>query len=137
MVARELAQTIRPGRWTETKKRMNSIALLRKIALIEGVSFLILLFIAMPLKYIWDRPQAVRVVGMAHGFLWVLFCLSLLQCTLLAKWPLGRAALVFMASIIPFGPWLVDRRLKGYEQEYLQQRGLPASRNLKADLRVG
>ena len=100
---------------------MNSIALLRKIALIEGLSFLILLFIAMPLKYGWDMPEPVRIVGMAHGVLWVTFCVSLLHSTIVAKWPLGRTALVFVAALVPFGPWLVDGRLKGYEQEYLDR----------------
>lgn len=113
-----------PGKPPERQRgitRMNSIALLRKIALVEGVSFLILLCIAMPLKYVWDMPQPVRIVGMAHGVLWMAFCLCLLHSTMVAKWPLGRSALVFVAALIPFGPWLVDGRLKGYEQEYLQR----------------
>ena len=82
-----------------------------------------LLFIAMPLKYFWAMPQAVRIVGMAHGVLFVIFCVSLLQVWVVAKWPMGRAALAFLASIVPFGPWLIDRRLRSYEAEYLAERG--------------
>jgi integral membrane protein len=100
----------------------NPIAVLRATALIEGVSFLLLLFLAMPLKYIWDQPAAVRVVGAAHGALWVAFCAMLFYTTFVAKWPLTRAALLFVAALIPFGPWLIDRRMKLYEQEYLQLR---------------
>ena len=69
----------------------NPIAVLRAAALTEGVSFLVLLFVAMPLKYIWEQPMAVRIVGAAHGALWVAFCVMLVYTTILAKWPLGRA----------------------------------------------
>jgi integral membrane protein len=100
----------------------NPIARLRTIALIEGISFLILLFIAMPLKYIWGQPQAVRIVGMAHGILFVIFCVALLYVTIVAKWPLSRAALLFLASIIPFGPGLIDRRMKDYEADFLARK---------------
>ena len=100
----------------------NPIARLRTIAIIEGISFLVLLFIAMPLKYIWDQPQAVRIVGMAHGILFVIFCAALLHVTIIAKWPLSRAALLFLASIIPFGPWLIDRRMKDYEADFFARK---------------
>src|SRR5687767_11045985 len=100
----------------------NPIALLRTVTLIEGGSFLVLLFFAMPLKYIWDLPQAVRIVGMAHGILFVIFCFCLLQTWIVARWPFGRVALVFAASIIPVGPWLVDRRLKSYEAAFILAR---------------
>ena len=101
----------------------NPIAVLRATALIEGVSFLVLLFLAMPLKYIWEQPMAVRIVGAAHGGLWAAFCAMLFYTTIVAKWPLVRAALLFVAALIPFGPWLVDRRMKQYEAEYFQVRG--------------
>ena len=99
----------------------NPVALLRTLALVEGASFLVLLFLAMPLKYIWGQPLAVRIVGMAHGVLFVIFCLSLLYTTILAKWSFGRAALIFAAAFFPFGPWLIDRRMKDYEAKYLQR----------------
>lgn len=100
----------------------NPIAFLRTAALVEGVSYLALLFIAMPLKYLWEKPEAVRIVGSAHGALFVLFCISLLHVWMVAKWPIGRAALLFLASIIPFGPWLIDRRMRNFEAEYLDNR---------------
>lgn len=98
------------------------IRFLRHAALIEGVSFLVLLGIAMPLKYIWGEPMAVRIVGMIHGILFLGFCAALLNVKLKADWPISRAAPVFAAALIPFGPWLIDRRLVHYEQEYQSRR---------------
>jgi integral membrane protein len=101
----------------------NPVAFLRNVAFIEGVSYLILLFIAMPLKYIWGQPQAVRIVGMAHGVLFVIFCASLLHTKIVARWPLSRSTLVFLASLIPFGPWIIDRRMRHYETDFSSSNG--------------
>ncbi len=70
----------------------NPVAQLRVCSLAEGVSFLVLLGIAMPLKYWAGLPLAVRVVGSVHGALFVVFCGLLLRALLAARWPLGRAA---------------------------------------------
>jgi integral membrane protein len=116
----------------------NPIAFLRNIALIEGVSYLILLFIAMPLKYIWGQPRMVQIVGMAHGVLFVIFCASLLHTTVAARWPLGRSALIFLASIVPFGPWLIDRRMKNYEADFFRsQSSAHSSTTSSPALKVG
>lgn len=96
---------------------MNQVSFLRRIALIEGISFLILLGIAMPLKYALGQPMAVKIVGWAHGVLFVIFCWSLLQVMLERGWSIGRAAVVFIASLLPFGPFLLDGRLKEWEKE--------------------
>lgn len=96
----------------------NPIHFLRITGLVEAVSFMLLVGIAMPLKYIWHLPQAVRVVGMIHGILFVIFCIALARAALAAKWPIGRSALIFAASLIPFGPFLVDGRMKKYEAEF-------------------
>ena len=89
-----------------------SIGRLRGIGLIEGVSFLLLLGIAMPLKYVWGMPMAVKVVGWAHGVLFVLFGMALLQVWKEHRWAFGRVALTFIAALVPFGPFVIDRRLK-------------------------
>ena len=95
---------------------MNSpVPLLRRLALIEGISFLVLLFIAMPLKYLAHMPLAVVVTGWMHGVLFVLFCLALLRTKLVAKWPVGRCAMVFVAALLPFGPFVIDRRMAEWE----------------------
>lgn len=102
---------------TFCKTMKNPVALLRTLALIEGASFLILLGIAMPLKYLAGLPWAVKWVGWIHGILFILFCASLLQTMLLAKWPLLRGLAVFFAALMPFGPFLLDRRMRVYEIE--------------------
>ncbi len=90
---------------------------LRIVGLIEGISFLLLLGIAMPLKYIWDMPLAVRIVGMAHGLLFILFCLFLVIAMSMAQWHIKRGAFYFVAALVPFGPFLVDKRLKQHADE--------------------
>ena len=85
-----------------------SLGRLRIIAFIEGLSFLILLGIAMPLKYIAGIPQAVRVVGMAHGVLFVLYILLLIQVAIERRWSLKISFLAFLASLVPFGTFYAD-----------------------------
>ncbi|MGB0992135.1 MAG: DUF3817 domain-containing protein [Akkermansiaceae bacterium] len=85
---------------------------LRVISLTEAVSYLILLGIAMPVKKIFDMPMAVTVMGWAHGGLFILFCLALLNAMLVQKWSLKQPAVIFIASLIPFAPWWVEKWLK-------------------------
>ncbi|OAS20226.1 DUF3817 domain-containing protein [Paenibacillus oryzisoli] len=86
-----------------------SLQALRYVGWAEGSSFLILLGIAMPLKYAFDLPQAVFVVGVAHGFLFALYLLSIAWVTLLHRWSFRRVFAAFIAAFIPFGPFLFDR----------------------------
>jgi integral membrane protein len=88
-----------------------SLGRLRIIAFIEGISFLVLLGIAMPLKYLADLPQAVRVVGMAHGVLFVLFVMLLVQVTIERSWSIKKAVLAFLSSLVPFGTFYADAKL--------------------------
>lgn len=90
----------------------SSIGRLRAIGLVEGVSFLILLGIAMPLKYLAGLPQAVKVVGWIHGLLFITFCMVLLQTRLDAKWNAWRTGTILAAALLPFGPFVIDRRLR-------------------------
>jgi len=84
---------------------------LRRVGKIEGISFLILLGIAMPLKYLAGWPLAVKVVGWAHGVLFIAFLLALWGAWRRAGLPVRLGALVFIASLLPFGPFLIDERL--------------------------
>ena len=84
---------------------------LRVIGLWEGVSFLVLLGVAMPLKYFADWPEAVRVVGMAHGVLFLLYLLAALHAALEYEWSWRKLAIVWAASVLPAGPFIVDARL--------------------------
>jgi len=89
-----------------------SIGRLRLIGMIEGLSLIILMFIAMPLKYIWGDPSMVKIVGQVHGLLWVGFCFVLYDTKSSEGWTFKQALIPFIASIIPFGPFVVDRKLK-------------------------
>lgn len=91
------------------------IGRVRFAGLLEGISFLLLLGVAMPLKYIFDQPLAVRIVGMAHGVLFLLLCFLLFQAWGDKKLAFKDAALAFVASLLPFGPFVMDRRLKEKE----------------------
>ena len=88
-----------------------SLGRLRVIGWWEGVSFLLLLGVAMPLKYFADMPMAVRVVGMAHGVLFVVYVVVALQTALERNWPWRRTALVLLASMLPAGPFVVDAKI--------------------------
>jgi len=94
------------------------IPLLRATAIVEGVSFLVLLLVAMPLKYFAGMPMAVKVAGWVHGVLFMALCAALLWTMIAARWPIGRGALVFVAALLPFGPFVLDRRMKQYAAEF-------------------
>jgi len=84
----------------------------RLIGVIEGLSYLTLLFIAMPIKYMMGNPIYVKIVGMAHGILFILFILAQTQASIKHKFKLNDNAIYFIASLIPFGTFFTDRRLK-------------------------
>lgn len=88
-----------------------SLSRLRLVGLLEGISFLVLLFIAMPLKYAFDQPLAVRYVGLAHGVLFILYVLALLRVALERRWPARTLAFGLLASLLPGGPFLFDARV--------------------------
>lgn len=94
---------------------MNLAHVLRLTTLAEGVSFLLLLGVAMPLKYAAGLPLAVVIAGWLHGILFMGLGFLLLLLVAGSHWPIGRAALVFVAALIPFGPFVIDGRLKRYE----------------------
>jgi len=94
------------------------IPFLRRAGQIEAVSFLALLCVAMPLKYLAGMPGAVKVVGWIHGVLFIIFCFALLRTMLVARWRLDRGALVFVAALLPFGPFVVDQRMLAYDEEF-------------------
>ncbi len=96
----------------------NPIPFLRRIAFTEGVSFLVLLGIAMPLKYLMHMPIAVKVVGWMHGLLFITFCIALARVWIIAKWPVPRCAGIFIAALLPFGPFIADRRMAQWEAEF-------------------
>jgi integral membrane protein len=91
---------------------IKSINRFRYIALAEGISYLILLGIAMPLKYFADMPKAVSVVGMLHGVLFVAFVLSAFDVMGLMKKSFLWLVKAMIVSFIPFGTFWLDKQLK-------------------------
>ena len=88
-----------------------SLGRLRVVGIAEGISFLALLGIAMPLKYMAGMPMAVRIVGSLHGALFVLYAMVLLIAWLDRGWSFGKAVALFFASVVPFGPFIAERSL--------------------------
>ena len=95
---------------------MSSLNLFRKVAVAEGISYVLLIFVAMPLKYWADMPLAVKYTGWAHGLLFVLYGAFLIMAWQEQKWKFGKAVLIFVASLLPFAPFIVDKRLKHEEK---------------------
>ena len=91
------------------------IALLRKVGKIEGISFLVLLLVAMPLKYLADLPMAVRIVGWIHGLLFMWFCWVLYNARI-SGLPGRVSLLALLAALLPFGPFVMDGRLQEFEE---------------------
>ena len=78
----------------------------------EAISFLVLVLIAMPLKYVADMPMAVKVVGWAHGVLFIAYMVSLAVVAFRLKWDELKIIYGFVAALVPFGPFLFERWLK-------------------------
>lgn len=92
----------------------------RIVAFLEGMSFLILLGIAMPLKYIAGKPEAVQMVGMAHGILFVLYVLLVFQIRSIVQWSTKETLMALAASVLPFGTFYVDARMLRSEEKMQQ-----------------
>lgn len=93
-----------------------TIRLLRKIGIAEGLSFMVLLCIAMPLKYGFGMPLAVKYAGSAHGFLFVAYIGLAYYAKEVYNWPFKRFLLAFASAWLPMGTFFFDGRLKIEEQ---------------------
>jgi len=94
---------------------MSQVRVFRMIALAEGISFLTLLFIAMPMKYFMGMPEVVRVVGTIHGGLFLLYVGLLTVIHFRQRWSVMFSLYAFVASIIPFGTFVLDKQLREKE----------------------
>lgn len=95
----------------------NAYSRFRIISILEGLSYLILVFIAMPIKYIGENPYPVKIVGMSHGVLFILFCIFLFDALRKCNWDKGVAFQYFVYSLIPFGFIIIDKSLKKQPQD--------------------
>lgn len=88
-----------------------SLKILRHLAIWEGVSYLLLVGICVPLKYVFDIPEPTHPVGLAHGVLFVAYCIMVLVVTLKYKWNFKTFFLAGLASLLPFGTFVADKKI--------------------------
>lgn len=84
---------------------------LRILAFIEGVSFLLILFVTMPLKYGLQMGEPNKIIGMAHGVLFILYVVAVIQISIDEQWLKKKTFLALLASVIPFGTFWADKKL--------------------------
>lgn len=94
------------------KSSQSALRALHAIGLAEGTSFLVLLLIAMPLKYGANLPEAVRIVGSIHGGLFLIYVAAILLCAVLRRWNWKRVLLGLISSVVPLGPFFFDASVK-------------------------
>jgi integral membrane protein len=96
----------------------------RAVGFIEGVSALILFFVAMPLKYLSSIPETgksvVFWVGLIHGILFISYAAVTLSAWRKGHLTANLVGLAAIASIVPFGPFVIDRKLKAHEESTRQ-----------------
>jgi integral membrane protein len=97
---------------TVRRLKRTVIQRLRVLGTIEGISFLVLMGIAMPLKYGFDYTHATFWPGLAHGILFLLYCAALAHAKRVLARPIGWAVKLFTAALLPFGPFVMDKNLK-------------------------
>lgn len=91
--------------------RHSLIDRVRLFSLLDGISYVILLGIAMPLKYFADMPLAVRIVGSLHGGIFLLLCLFLFLALIQKKLTFTWCVVVFVCALVPFAPFFLDKKL--------------------------
>lgn len=101
------------------------IGRLRVVSILEGLSYLLLLGIAMPMKYAADRPEAVRVLGSLHGLLTILFVVAVLHAWVARRWSLLRVVGILVASVVPFGALWIEARLRREDRENVRRPTVP------------
>ena len=89
---------------------LSLIYIFRIIALLEGVSYLLLLFVAVPIKYLMDDPQYVKLLGMPHGLLFISYIVLAILLKNDYKWNTKQFGYILLASIIPLGTFYIDKK---------------------------
>lgn len=94
----------------KTTLMFSLITIFRVTAFLEGVSYILLLFIATPVKYFADDPQYVKMLGMPHGILFMLYVIFAFMLKQENTWFNNNFKMVLLASIIPFGTFMLERK---------------------------
>ena len=84
----------------------------RFMGILEGSSLVILLFIAMPLKYWFGMPAAVTIIGTIHGYIFLAYLIAIVYAMIAVKWPYRFTIGAVLSAFIPFGNFILDSRLK-------------------------
>lgn len=105
---------------TSIESKIKWLKRFRLISVVEGLSFILLLFIAMPLKYVFDMPLAVKYIGWAHGVLFVLYIYVIFPTAKKLNWNFTKTFFGLIAAVLPFGPFIFDRNLKKQEKELIE-----------------
>jgi integral membrane protein len=100
--------------------KAKAIRSFRIIAILEGISYLAL-FITMPLKYWAEMPMPNYIVGMAHGGLFIAYCVFLLICWIKFEWKFIEALKLFIASLVPFGTFYMDSKFLKHKDAALNE----------------
>jgi len=90
---------------------MSLLKIFRIIALLEGLSYVLLLFIAVPIKYLNNDPSYVKMLGMPHGLLFMGYIALAIVLRTDNQWIKNNFFMVLMASIIPFGTFVIEKKL--------------------------
>jgi integral membrane protein len=91
-----------------------SLTRFRVMAYVVGVLLLVLVVVAMPLKYFADRPALVAIVGPIHGFLYMVYLVTAFDLAVRARWPFVRTVLVLLAGTIPAMSFVAERKAVGW-----------------------
>jgi integral membrane protein len=99
----------------------------RVMAWVTGVMLLILVFVAMPVKYIGDDDTLVRIVGVAHGWLYIVYIITALTLAYQARWRPLRTLLVLLAGTVPFASFVAERKVVAAARRESQDQPVDAS----------
>lgn len=92
-------------------RTMTDLKIFHWTGALEAISYLLLFFVAMPLKYFWHMPIFVRWVGSFHGLFFVLFCLAAVWVGLRHRWPVRLIGWALFSSLWPFGPFIFEKKM--------------------------
>lgn len=95
----------------------NPVTRLRFVSLAEAISFLMLLLVAMPVKYGLGQEVGVQIMGPVHGILFIVYGLLTLDVCGRLTWTLRRTAIVLVAAVLPVAPFFVERWLRQFEPD--------------------
>ena len=93
-----------------------NLRILKVLAILEGISYLLLLGVCMPLKYCFEIPEPTYPIGLSHGVLFAAYCIWVLIVAREKQWSITTIFWAWAASVLPFGPFVADKKLFGYDK---------------------